>query len=540
MKDRDDNRFIKNAAILTVAGIFVRALGAVYRIPLARFAGAEITGLYQMAYPIYSALLAISTSGPPIAIAKMVAERVARNRYRAAQRIFQISILTLGVVGLLSTIVLMLASPYLVSHVLEDERALGALLAMGPAIFLIALVSGMRGYFQGLQQMVPYAISQIAEQVVRVGVALGLGLYLLSMGQAPGVVAAGISSGVTFGGLAALLVLIFAYIRLKRRLAVKWRRETRAGESGRRIVRELAALAIPITIGGIVLPLMQLIDAAVVPRRLLVAGFTQSEATALYGQLSGMATPLINLPQMFTVALVASLVPSIAGAMSLGQRHLVQSRSALALKLAMLINLPAAVGLSVLATPIGILLYGKESGAGVGYPLSVLAFVVAFLALQQTTTGVLQGLGRTHIPVVNLFFGALAKLTSTYFLTAIPVLNIRGSALSTVIGFAVSSALNYRAMRWVAGVKIPIGQTFIRPSLAAAGMGVVAVYSYRWFASSVSGNIATLLAVMVAAAFYGVLVLVTGSITARELAFIPKVGEPLSRLLLRLKLIREG
>ncbi|NLW16771.1 MAG: polysaccharide biosynthesis protein [Firmicutes bacterium] len=538
MKERD-NRFVKNAAILSVAGIFVRALGAIYRIPLARFAGDEIMGLYQMAYPIYNTLLAISISGPPIAIAKMIAERVARKRYRAAQRVFRISMLALGTVGLLSTIILMLASPYLVSNVLGDPRALGALLAMAPAVFVVALMSGMRGYFQGFQEMVPYALSQIAEQVVRVGIALGLGLYLLSLHKAPEVVAAGISSGVTLGGTAGLLVLLIAYRRLKPRLERKWQREQQVGESGRKIVREFAALAVPITIGGIVLPFMQLIDAGVVPRRLLAAGFSQAEATGLYGQLSGMATPLINLPQMFTVALVASLIPSIAGAISLGQRHLVESRSVLALKLAMLINLPAAVGLSVLATPIGVLLYG-EQGAGVGFPLTILAYVVAFLALQQTTSGILQGLGKTHVPVINLFFGALAKLVATYFLTAIPALNIGGSAMSTVIGFAVSSLLNYRAMLRFSGVKVPVGDVFLRPLLATAGMGVATHYGYQWLALRFSNTGATLLTVVLAVVLYGFLVLLTGALTAKELAAIPKIGRPLSRILVRFGLIREG
>ncbi|HBK86439.1 MAG TPA: polysaccharide biosynthesis protein [Firmicutes bacterium] len=539
VKERD-NRFVKNAAILSVAGIFVRALGAIYRIPLARFAGEEIMGLYQMAYPIYTTLLAISISGPPIAVAKMVAERVARQKYRAAQRVFLISMLVLGAVGLLSTIVLMSASPYLVNHVLGDKRALGALLAMAPAVFFVALMSGMRGYFQGLQHMVPYAISQIVEQVVRVGIALGLGFYLLSLNKAPGTVAAGISSGVSLGGLAGLIVLLLAYSKLKPSLEQKWQRERRVGESGRKIMKEFATLAIPITIGGIVLPFMQLIDAGVVPRRLLAAGFTQAEATGLYGQLSGMATPLINLPQMFTVALVASLIPSIAAAISLGQRQLVQMRSVLALKLAMLINLPAAVGLSVLATPIGILLYGEQSGTGVGFPLSVLAYVVAFLAVQQTTSGILQGLGKTYVPVINLFFGALAKLVATYFLTAMPALNIRGSALSTVIGFAVSSILNYRAMRRVSGISVPLGSTFIRPSLAAAGMGVAAYYSYSWLAGSFSNTLATLFSVALAVILYGLLVLLMGALTAKELAAIPKIGKPLSQMLLRLHLIREG
>ncbi|MGI6359338.1 MAG: putative polysaccharide biosynthesis protein [Bacillota bacterium] len=536
MGERDDNRFIKNAAILSVAGIFVRALGAIYRIPLARIAGEEITGLYQMAYPIYSTLLAVSTTGPPIAIAKMVAERVALKRYKSAQQVFRLSLLSLGALGLFLTLLLALVAPYLVENVLGDQRAVWSLWAMAPAIVFISLVAVLRGYFQGLQQLTPYAFSQMAEQIVRVGVALGLGLLLLSAGNTAGVVAGGISSGVSLGGLVALLLLLVAYSRIRPAIQRNLRQDRHPFDRPGSVVREFAALAVPITIGGIVMPLMQLIDAAVVPRRLLAAGFSQAEATGLYGQLSGMAAPLINLPQMFTVALVASLIPSIAEAMSLGRKAVMQQRSTLALKLAMLFNLPAAIGLSVLATPIGMLLYG-EVGAGVGRPLSVLALVVAFLAVQQTTSGVLQGLGKTHIPVVNLFLGGLTKLVATYFLTAVPALNIRGSALATVLGFVVSSTLNFLAMSRVSGVRVNLGQVFIRPLIATAGMGVVAWYSYQWLSGRYANSIATLLAISLAAAIYGLLVLFTGSLTAREMRAIPKIGSPLADLLQRLHLI---
>ncbi len=539
MGERDDNRFIKNAAILSVAGIFVRALGAVYRIPLARIAGEEITGLYQMAYPIYSTLLAVSTTGPPIAIAKMVAERLALRKYKAAQQVFRLALLSMGILGLLLTLLLTLTAPYLVRNVLGDERALWSLLAMAPAIVIISLVSALRGYFQGLQRLTPYALGQMLEQVVRVGVALGLGLVLLKGGRSEALVAGGISSGVSLGGLMGLMVLFFAYRRLTPVIARNMKRDQSHFERPSRVVREFAALAVPITIGAVVMPLMQLIDAAVVPRRLLSAGFTQPEATSLYGQLSGMATPLVNLPQMFTVALVASLIPSIAEAMSLGRKQVMQQRSSLSLKLAMLFNLPAAVGLSVLATPISTLLYGPVSGPGVGRPMAVLAIAIAFLAIQQTTSGVLQGLGRTHVPVVNLFIGALVKLVSTYFLTAIPSLNIQGSALATVLGFTVSSTLNFLAMRRVSGISISLGKVFLRPLLATAGMGVVALYSFRWLSMSLSSNLSTLIAISLAMFVYGILVLLTGSLTAREMMAIPKIGRPLARLLLRLHLIVE-
>lgn len=516
--------FMRNAAILTVGGVIVRTLGAVYRIPLARLIGDEGMGLYQMAYPIYSTLLAISLTGPPIAVAKMVAERVAQRDYRAAHRLFKIAFVLLAVIGLMTTLSLTLMAEHFAEAV-GDPRSYYALVAMVPAIFFVSVMGAFRGYFQGLQDMVPFAMSQVIEQVARVAIALGLGVYLLKAGFGLELVAGGVSLGVTAGSVAGLLVLLIFYWMRKRRILHRVR-ETKVEhrESTKSLVKEMLGLAIPITIGGLVVSLMLLIDAAVVPRRLQVAGFSQEQATSLYGQLSGMASPLVNLPQMVTVAIVGSLVPAIAEAVSLKRRHVVHDRANLALKVAMLWNFPAAVGLSVLATPIAVLLYGN-SAVGVGEPLAVLGYVVAFLAVQQTATGILQGLGKTAVPVLSIFAGAVVKLVLSYVLTANPVLHIRGAAIATVLAFVVASLLNLVAVTR-SKVSIDWGRTFIRPALAAGGMGIVLFYT-RPFVTGVLHReaLATLTSLVIGVLSYGILVLVTGALQLSELKELPWLGK---------------
>jgi len=519
-----EKSFLRNAVILSLGGIVVRTLGAVYRIPLARLIGDEGMGLYQMAYPIYSMLLAVSLTGPPIAVAKMVAERVAQRDYRSAHRVFKLALVLLSIVGLFTTLILLLAAQRFASA-LGDPRSFYALLAMVPAIFFVSIMSAFRGYFQGLQDMLPYAMSQVVEQVARVAVALGLGVYLLRTGYALELVAGGVSIGVTVGSMSGLSILLFYY--LKRRDAISGRvRESPPlhRERTSKLIKEMLDLAIPITIGGLVVSLMLLIDAAVVPRRLQVAGFSQEQATALYGQLSGMAGPLVNLPQMVTVALVASLVPSIAEALSLRRRQLVNERANFAFKVSMLWNFPAAIGLSVMATPIAVLLYG-ENAVGAGVPLAVLGYMVAFLAIQQITTGILQGLGKAHLPVVNIFAGALVKLVLSYVLTAIPALNIRGAATATVMAFMVSSGLNLVALHTGGKVRIDWTAVFLRPIIAAVGMGMAVFYSRPVitgvFASS---TLATIASLGIGGLSYGVLAVLVGAIKISELQNVPVIG----------------
>jgi len=408
-----------------------------------------------------------------------------------------------------------MASAQYFANTLGDPRSLYALAAMVPAIFFVSVMSAYRGYFQGLQEMLPYALSQILEQVARVAVALGLGVYLLQQGYALEIVAGGVSLGVTIGSIAGLIVLLLYYSRRKADILARAKNSMgMVRENTSNLLKEMLALAIPITVGGLVVSLMLLIDAVVVPRRLQVAGFSLEQSTALYGQLSGMASPLVNLPQMVTVAVVASLVPAISEALSLKRKQLILDRSNMAMRLSMLWNMPAAVGLSLLAAPVAILLYGSNA-AGVGVPLAVLAYTVVFLAVQQTTTGILQGLGKAHLPVISIAVGATVKLVLSYTLTAIPVLHVRGAAMATVLAFAASAALNLVAVTRCR-IKLDWDRIFFRPALATIGMGFAVGYVQQYVVLG-SSTLTTVLSLVVGGITYGVLALAFGAISISEL-----------------------
>lgn len=533
--------FVKGAAILTLAGMSVRFVGAFFRIVLAVLIADEGMGLFQMAYPVYSTMLAISTAGIPLAISKLVAEHLARGNYREAYRIFQVALAILAVSGLAVSVALYLGAGFFARTIAQDARAYWPLVSISPAIFLVTIMSAYRGFFQGQQQMMPTALSQIAEQIGRVVTALALVVFLLPMGLE--YAAAGASFGAVAGAFCGLSVLFFAWLRQKEEFMARLTRQRATDrQAAGSIVRRILTLSVPITLGSLVMPLIAIVDLSVVPQRLHAAGFDTGRATALYGQLTGMANPLVHIPTIITVALAISLVPAISEALALNKIQLVQDRSYMAVRLTLLLGIPSAVGLYLLAEPTTVLLFNNPEAGSV---LAVMSFGVVFLTLYQTTSGILQGLGKTMDPVVHLFWGAVIKTGLTWFLTAQPELHIRGAALATVIGFGVAALFNVYRVMVLSGMPLRPAETLFKPILAAFGMGVAVILVYNRLAQLLSpfdpaaaNKVATLAAIAAGALIYPLLLMLLGGMKRDDLLLIPKVGARLVVIAEKLHLLR--
>ena len=534
--------FVSGAAVLAAAGFSSRLVGAFFRIMLAMLIADEGVGLYQMAYPVYGALLAVSTAGIPLAISKLVSENLSKGNYVSAYRIFRVALLMSAVSGFVFSLSMYLGAPLFASQVARDPRASLALAAISPAIFFVTVMSAYRGFFQGQQQMLPTAVSQIMEQVARVAVALLLVVLLLPRGLEQA--AAGASFGAVAGAFFGLACLVLIWQKRRGEFLKHYEQSKAKNDkvTTLEVMKKVITLALPITAGSLVMPLVTLVDLAVVPQRLHLAGFDTARATALYGQLTGMATPLVHIPTIITVALAVSLVPAISEAIALQRRRLVQERSYLAVKITLLLGLPAAAGLYLLAEPITVLLFDNAEAGAV---LSVMAVSVIFLTLYQTTAGILQGLGRTTEPVVNLLAGALVKLALTWVLTAHPAWHIQGAALATVLGFAVAALLNLYKVCVFAGLRLRPVETLLKPGLATLGMSSVLPLALEWLETALgvagiarSAELATLFAVIVGVAVYSSLLLLLGVVRRSDLELVPRIGKRLATAAEKLRLLR--
>ncbi len=516
MKKQD---FLKGAFILTIAGFVSKLMGALYRIPLARLIGGEGMGLYQMAYPIYTMILAVSTAGIPVAISILVAEKNAQGDYRGGVRVFKIALLLLTLTGLIFTLVVFNIADYLSKEVLNDERSFYAIIAISPAILITAVNSAFRGFFQGNRTMTPTAVSQVVEQFIRVTTVLVAAYLLLPYGIEFS--AAGATFGAVTGSIFALIVLVILYFTYPKK--DKFISKTISSKEGICcITGRILYIALPLSLGGLVMPVMQLIDAVLVPLRLQSAGYSIMRSTELFGQLSGMANALINLPAIITISLSVSLVPAISELAARKQLSVLRNRVITALRITFLLCLPAAAGLSVLATPISILLYDI---AEVGVSLSVLGPAVVFLGLYQITAAVLQGIGKTYLPVKNLLLGALVKIIFTYWLTALTSIGIRGAAFATVCGFLTAFLLNSFDIKKHLDIRIKWLNLLLGPGTAAVVMSYVVYIFYNKFNETMGSSIGTLFAVFLGIVVYCCLALITGAVKIKDLEMLPFIGK---------------
>ena len=523
--EKSGRRFLQGALILTMAGIVVKVIGSLNWIFLSWILGGEGIGIYQIAFPLYLLALSISDAGIPVAVSIITAERAAKQDYQGAQRVFRLSFLLLAVTGLLLSLMLYFGADWLIGHrMIRDARAYYSIIALAPAIFLVTLLSSFRGYLQGWQMMTPTAVSQIVEQLLRVFTMLVFAHYLLPRGLE--FAAGGASMGAGAGALGALGVLVWYYCRLQRKLHDQMRLAPvppASAEivSSRKLLRRIAALALPVSLSSLMLPVVANLDLFIVPLRLEAAGFTVGQATERFGYLTGMAVPLVNLATIVTASLAISLVPAISHAKSLNDSREVMYRTAGAMRLANLTTVPFSVLLFLLAEPVVSMIYHAPGAAGV---TQVMAGGIFLLGLHQVTTGVLQGLGRTSIPVVNMGLAAVVKVVLNWVLTAIPALGIQGAGLATLADLGVAAGLNLYFVYRHTGYCFPCGD-LLKNVLAAAVMGVFVRFAYGP-ALGLLGIpfVAVALVSLAGGLVYVAVMLATGGLIRRDLARIPFIG----------------
>ncbi len=513
------NMFLRGAMALTAAGIVVKLLGGVNRILLSRILGGEGIGLYQIAYPVYVLGLSIAGAGVPIALSVMVAEKIAQGDSGGARRIFRIILIFMTVVAVFFGAGLFLSAEGLIAFgLVRDVRAYFPLVVLAPALTVSIIICTFRGYFQGLQIMTPTAISQMCDQFVRVCVMLVLAYTLLPYGLETAVT--GAAFGAVPGALAGLAVISALYARHVRR-SVPPLRGAGNGEPVFSLLRRFIILAVPVAAANMLLPAVAGIDMIIVPMRLEAAGHSVQASTALYGYLTGMANGLVQVPTILTVSLATSLVPAVSAAFTAGRLQEVKERTDTAMRIANLITVPACLGLAVLATPISELLYNT---AAAGPAIRVLALAAFLIGLQQVTNGLLQGMGRTGIPLLNMGIAAVVKIILSWYLTALPWLGEVGAAWATNADIALATTLNIYFVRKYIGYRPEwayIGKLFI----AAAAMAGTAVILYHPLSAVAGNSAATVVSIAAAAIIYLAGLFLVRAVNIAVLRNVPFMGK---------------
>ena len=515
----NNSKFLKGTMILTISSIIVKVIGSLNWIILSRVLGGEGIGLYQMGFPIYLMAITVSSAGVPVAISIITSEKLANKDYRGAKRVFNVSLRLLLISGLVFSSALLFGADFLINqHIIRDARAYYSIIALAPAVFFVTFLASFRGYLQGWQIMTPTATSEVVEQLVRVITMLVFADLFMPYGLA--YAAGGASMGAGAGAFCALLVLMWFYRRLKRRLheEIEAQDDSIPQESAGQIIKRLLKLALPVSLTSLMLPIGANLDLLIVPQRLEVAGFDVRHATELFGYLTGMAVPLVNLATIFTAAMTISLVPSISESRTLERFDAIRDKIRLAFRVAMIITFPCFMGLFFLAEKVAALIYNAPGAAGAIQTMSV---GILFLGMHQISTGILQGLGKTAIPVINMILACLVKVVMSWWLTAIPLLGIKGASMATVADFAVAAIINMGFIYKYTGFTFSLG-SLLKPLLAAGVMGAV-IYAVLGITEQL-GMWCVLFAMVAAVPSYALALLAFGGLTKEDLENIPFVG----------------
>lgn len=446
MKNKSKS-FIRGAFILMFFGVLSKILGAFYRIPLTSIITPEGMGLYQMVFPVYSLMLTISSSGLPSSISKLVSEANAKKQYRQSSKIMRISFLLLFCFSLFCSVLVVLGAKGL-AVVQGNKEAQVCYLGLAPAILFVGFISGFRGYFQGLQKMLPTAVSGFVEQLFKLVFGLMFVKLFLKKGVKYGVLGAMI--GISLSELLALVFLLIYYVAFKHKKKVDALEDLTEMTNGQ-TAKQILSTSIFVTIGGLIAPLGMLVDSVLVMNILKRISFSTKEATTLFGLETGTVGSIVNMPVVLSLALSTAILPCVSAKNAKGDVDGARESASRALLFAFLIALPASFGTYSLALPIIKILYGRslslveiETASQI---LQIASVSIFFLALVQVSAGILQGVSKARIPAISLSIGLVVKIILNVILIRIPMLNILGAEIANTMCYMVAFLINLAVIK---------------------------------------------------------------------------------------------
>lgn len=464
--------FIKGAMILLAAGIINRLLGFVPRIVLPRIIGAEGVGLYQLSFPFLTVMLTIITGGIPLAVAKWIAEADSQGDSARVKYIFRAAMGLVVTLGVVMTAAMLLFAPWITTHVLPDTRVYRTFLAMTPILLISGISAVYRGYFQGKQNMVPSAISQITETILRIIASLAFAYVLLPLGLEWA--AAGAMLGVVVGEVGGLAVIMWKYYRNKHRGKKAMFFESPDPSKKRvPVLRRLLSLSIPVTGSRMVGSLSYLLESIFTARSLAAAGIATGIATAQYGALQGMVIPLLLLPTALTYSLAVSLVPSLSEAAARGDRALIHKRLHQSMRLALVSGAPFVVVMALFAEPLCRMLYNH---AEIAPMLQLIAPVGIFIYLQAPLQAALQALDKPGTALMNTLIGAVVKLFLIVQLASDPEYGIYGALIAINVNIVLVTVLHGISVLRFIGFHMKL-LDFVKVGAAMVIMGAAARFT---------------------------------------------------------------
>ncbi len=590
IKNQKKQNVLGGAMVLVVATALVKIIGAVYKIPLTGIIGSLGRGYFASAYNIYTPIYAISMAGLPVAVSTIVSRNAALGKYKDVKQVMKVTFpLFLGL-GILGTGAILLASkPYITS--VNSPLAIYSVLMIAPSILFCCIMSTFRGYYEGLSNMYPTAISQVIESLGKLVFGLSLSKlvisYAFSQVQATGEVfgekavdgnlpaiayalaAAAAILGVTLGTVFACLYVVLRHKIKKDGITKEHLINSPLSASKKETVKEIIKIAIPTALSSLVLNITNFIDTWMIQNRLDgVVENNMDVITRLYGksiESANIAAENIhtflygaydttldfrNLIPTIVMTLGVSAIPVVSAAIAKKDHKLVSETVNTVFRTTMLIALPAGAGFFALSEPILSMLYnGTENQSAIAIAAPVLALyglIMPILSLTSPLTNILQGIGRADVPAKTLAICCVIKVGLNYILIGIPEINIKGAVFGTACFYLACIAINFSVLKKETGVKIDFKTVILKPLIASVLCGGSAYGTYRLLSSVLTfgdassrlngSTVSCVIAIGIAVIVYAISALLLKTLVKNDILLLPK-GEKIAKILEKYKLI---
>ena len=548
-KTGGESNFVVQGSILAIASIVVRIIGIAYRIPMINIIGDEGMGYYGTAFNVYNIALLLSSYSLPLAVSKMVSVRLARKQYRNSVRILRAALVYATVVGALAAAVIWVGADFFAREVFFMPYAAFALKTLAPTVWIMAYLGVFRGYYQGQGTMVPTALSQVFEQIVNAIVSVAAGSWLFNQaikveilrgesgsGYSNSWGAAGGTIGTGAGAFTALVFLLLLFAAYQRTIRKKVRRD-RSGslESYGTITKILFFTVVPVVVSSAIYNVNSVLDNGLLAYNFKSLGM-EEEFISQWGVYTGKYHLLINVPMAVSNALSSSLIPSVSRAVATGDRRMVKKKVAAAIRFSLLIAIPSAVGLTVLAGPVNNLLFSGDNDLAVQMTLYG-SIAVVFYSVSTVTNAILQGIDRMRLPIVHALTALVLHLAAMEVMVLVFHMGIFSMVFANILFAVIMCFLNHRSIRKILGYRQEVKKTILLPAAASAVMGAAAVGVYKLIHLGIQSNaVCTLGAVAAAVAVYGVLLVKLGCLDEDELHQMPG-GTRLLQMFRKLRLM---
>lgn len=541
------NNFLMQGGILAMAGILSRLIGILFRIPMVHIIGDAGMGVYSTAYSIYNILLLISSYSLPMAVSRLVSSRLSLKQFRSAKQIFFFSFLFGAALGFLAAAVMFFGADFLAGTLMNMPRAALAVRTLAPTVFVMGMLGVVRGFFQGHGTMIPTAVSQILEQILHVLISVlagylmfQRGLTLDAGGEANFAIsygAAGATIGTGVGALTALLFVGFIYLLYRKTFLARCEKDiVSQPEPASQSLKLIVLTALPILISATMANLSNLIDQSIYGH--FMGQERIAEYETLWGVFNAKYLLLTNLPIAIASAMSASTLPSVSAAISRGDLEETREKAGKAIRVIVLIAMPASVGLMVLGKPCFDLLFRSGTNEIAGAMMLWGAFAVLTFSLSTVCVGIMQGCGHYWTPIVNYAFALLTHIPLLYLSLYVFKWEIYGVVICYVLYALACCVFNLLSLRRNIGYRQEFLKSFVLVLASSLIMGAAAFGCYKGlYALHLGNTVSLIISILLAFAVYFAALLLTRAVQEEELLMFPK-GSLLVRFAKKLHLLK--